>query len=318
MSAEHLSFSASKPALQMTQLNYGLIFAMPYLYYAKAGPDGEMLPGNAGRERFSTAVSAADSSARKAIRSRSLRPPPGCARAGPSPHLDGFAAAVRPAAVGRGVRRGAAPRAAPSAPSCRAPPQPAAETSVASSRKGRPAPLRGVIGATAASPVPGLEPRTAKPQPEDLEAVQQVAAESAGRRLGVERAVGGRHDPQVEPLGAVLAEPSDLAVLRHPQISSLPVPDSPSMTTGNGEAATRGIFALRSCIGPLSPSAAAPARPLDIRQQEEVAGQEERGWQQPDTDDLRFRHPSRFPFRPARALNGSARRRGGVLRPPPG
>ena len=94
MSAEHLS--ASKPALQMTQLNYGFIFAMPYLYYAKAGPDGEMLPGNAGRERFSTAVSAADSSARKASRSRSLRPPPGCARPGllrtstASPQLSGL------------------------------------------------------------------------------------------------------------------------------------------------------------------------------------------------------------------------------------
>ena len=316
MSAEHLS--ASKPVFQMTQLNYGLIVAMPYLYYAKAGPDGEMLPGNAGRERFSTAVSAADSSARKAGRSRSLRPPPGCARPGllrtstASPQLSGLppsgAACDEEQRLVPRRRRHHAERLRNRLPRPRLRPP----------EKGRPAPLRGVIGATAASPVPGLEPRTAKPQPEDLEAVQQVAAESAGRRLGVERAVGGRHDPQVEPLGAVLAEPSDLAVLRHPQISSLPVPDSPSMTTGNGEAATRGIFALRSCIGPLSPSAAAPARPLDIRQQEEVAGQEERGWQQPDTDDLRFRHPSRFPFRPARALNGSARRRGGVLRPPPG
>ena len=41
---------------------------------------------------------------------------------------------------------------------------------------------------------------------------QRRAAAGRPRRPA---AVGGRHDPQVEPLGAVLAEPADLAVLEH-------------------------------------------------------------------------------------------------------
>ena len=43
-------------------------------------------------------------------------------------------------------------------------------------------------------------------------------------------------------------------------VSSLPVPDSPSITTGNGAAATRGIFAFSSRIGPLSPTSRATPR----------------------------------------------------------
>ena len=50
-----------------------------------------------------------------------------------------------------------------------------------------------------------------------FEAVEQVPAEAALRRLGGEWPVRGGDYPQVEPLGAVLAEAAVLAVLEHPQ-----------------------------------------------------------------------------------------------------
>ena len=54
-------------------------------------------------------------------------------------------------------------------------------------------------------------------EPDDVESVEQILAEAVLGRLGVQRPVRGGDDPQVEPLGAVLAEAADLAVLEHAQ-----------------------------------------------------------------------------------------------------
>ena len=53
--------------------------------------------------------------------------------------------------------------------------------------------------------------------PQDIDPVQEVLAESPRRHVRLERPVGRRHDPHVDPTWQVLTESADLAVLEHPQ-----------------------------------------------------------------------------------------------------